>query len=419
MDTNPTSLQAGDVGELRKIIEHERIARSKKRATCKSPTMEPIRRQVSKTGSLIDEKASSDDAAQQATSPRKSPLMEPIRRRISNTGSLIEKGSSDDGSQRFESTRNSSGNQPDPQREDTSAMSTRSHRGNDNSGNVSDWISHEITLDWTGYEGRPPPTPSREAEIPYHEDLPPFFTRRVEEESSISLKEPKVLPKPAPVVKQTTVLPKPAPVVKQTTVLPKPAPVVKQTTVLPKPTPVVKQTMELPKPAPVVKQTTEPAPYEYEEEPTLRPSQAPDLALASVIKGLEDELSLAKRQFAQYQDLYNNQNPALARRARKSLKDKMEVLLRTIDGKADYIYSLYDVVEGQKQQDQGMSERRQDHGMSEKQQDHGMSEKQQDQGMSDERMEAILKSCGAESKLSDIRSETQKARSALRSRRSS
>lgn len=93
---------------------------------------------------------------------------------------------------------------------------------------------------------------------------------------------------------------------------------------------------------------TKKEPPPYEEEPTLRPSQSPALALASVIRGLEDELSIAKRQFAQYQDLYNTQIPTLAKRARKSLKEKMEVLLRTIDGKADYICSLYEMVEGQK-----------------------------------------------------------------------
>lgn len=95
---------------------------------------------------------------------------------------------------------------------------------------------------------------------------------------------------------------------------------------------------------PVVEITTEPAP---DDEPTLRPSQSPALALASVIKGLEDELSREKRQFAKHQDLYNNLDPSLGRRARKSLKEKMEILLKTIDSKADYIYSLYDVVEGE------------------------------------------------------------------------
>lgn len=88
----------------------------------------------------------------------------------------------------------------------------------------------------------------------------------------------------------------------------------------------------------------------YEEEPTIRPSQPPSLALASVIQGLEDELSRAKQEFVYYQKVYNQQNPTAGKRARHLLKEKMEVFLKDIDVKADYIYSLYDVVEGQKLQ---------------------------------------------------------------------
>lgn len=86
----------------------------------------------------------------------------------------------------------------------------------------------------------------------------------------------------------------------------------------------------------------------YEEEPTIRPSQPPALALASVIQGLEHELSRAKQEFVYYQNVYNQQNPTAGKRARHLLKEKMEVFLKDIDVKADYIYSLYDVVEGQK-----------------------------------------------------------------------
>lgn len=86
----------------------------------------------------------------------------------------------------------------------------------------------------------------------------------------------------------------------------------------------------------------------YEEEPTIRPSQPPALALASVIQGLEDELSRAKQEFVRYQNIYNQQNPTAGKRARRLLKEKMEVFLKDIDVKADYIYSLYDVIEGQK-----------------------------------------------------------------------
>lgn len=110
----------------------------------------------------------------------------------------------------------------------------------------------------------------------------------------------------------------------------------------------------------------------YEGEPTIRPSQPPALALASVIQGLEDELDSAKQEFAHYQKIYNHQNPMIGKRARHSLKEKMEVLFKDIDMKADYIYSLYDVVEGQKQQ----------------------SNKQQDSEAADEMVRLTLESMG-------------------------
>lgn len=287
------------------------------------------------------EEHTSDERPQQLTATSKSPTVEPIDLQVSKAASMIAKASSDDRSQRLEPTRKSSENEPDRRHEDTPVMSTEIRSCNDTRGKMSsDSIINEIVLEFSGYEGRRPPTPSEEAQISDFEDLPPVSTRRVEQESTDIHKEPKVLSKPVPAVKKTA------------------------------------------KPIPT------------EEDHTLRPSQPPPLALASVIKGLEDELSIAKRQFAQYQDLYNNQNPALAKRARKSLKEKMEVLISTIDGKADYIYSLYDVVEGQKQQGQWMG---------------------------DEKLEAALQSMGTEIPWEGIRSnsETQRSCSTSRSRRSS
>lgn len=111
----------------------------------------------------------------------------------------------------------------------------------------------------------------------------------------------------------------------------------------------------------------------YEEEPTIRPSQPPARALASVIQGLEEELSRSKQQFAHYQNVYNQQNPTTGKRARHSMKEKMEALLEDIDVKADYIYSLYDVIEGQKLQ---------------------IKEEQQDSEAADEMVRLTLESMG-------------------------
>lgn len=105
--------------------------------------------------------------------------------------------------------------------------------------------------------------------------------------------------------------------------------------------------IKIPKPVPVSDRMPESSPYE--EEPTIRPAQAPGLALAVVMKGLEDELAHLKIELAQYQALYNGHDPALSKRKRKSVYHKIEILLKAIEVKADQVYALYDVLEGQKQ----------------------------------------------------------------------
>ena len=112
--------------------------------------------------------------------------------------------------------------------------------------------------------------------------------------------------------------------------------------------------LTIPKPVPVSDRA--PITGSYEEEPTIRPSQPPGLALATVIKSLEDEITHLKVQLTKYQALYSSHDPALSKRKRKSVQTKIESLLQTIDTKSDQIYALYDVLEGQKRDDQEMSE---------------------------------------------------------------
>lgn len=100
------------------------------------------------------------------------------------------------------------------------------------------------------------------------------------------------------------------------------------------------------KPVPVSDRMPKPTPYN--EEPTMRPSQSPAVALATVLKGLEDELAHLKMQLASYQSAYNKLDASLGKRQRKSLTEKIEKLMRDIDLKSDQIYALYDVLEGQK-----------------------------------------------------------------------
>jgi hypothetical protein len=112
--------------------------------------------------------------------------------------------------------------------------------------------------------------------------------------------------------------------------------------------------VKIPKPVPVSERM--PEPISYNEEPTLRPAQTPAVALATVLKALEDELSHLRIQLVSYQGAYNKFDASISKRQRKALGEKISKLLKDMDMKADQIYALYDVLEGQKQRGQEMTE---------------------------------------------------------------
>ena len=116
--------------------------------------------------------------------------------------------------------------------------------------------------------------------------------------------------------------------------------------ILPHDGPCDHESVKIPKPVPVSERM--PAPTPYNEEPTMRHSQPPAVALAKVLKTLEDELSHLKMRLAGYQSAYNKLDASLGKRQRKAVKGKIETLLRDIDMKSDQIYSLYDVLESHK-----------------------------------------------------------------------
>ncbi|KAI9834691.1 MAG: hypothetical protein M1826_000093 [Phylliscum demangeonii] len=109
--------------------------------------------------------------------------------------------------------------------------------------------------------------------------------------------------------------------------------------------PAGKSTIIVPRPIPVSERM--PPALPYEDEPTMRPSQPPSVALAVVMKGLEDELAHLKMDLARYQALYDEHDASLRKHQRKALAKKIALLLHAIDTKADQIYALYDVLEGQ------------------------------------------------------------------------
>jgi hypothetical protein len=112
--------------------------------------------------------------------------------------------------------------------------------------------------------------------------------------------------------------------------------------------------VHIPKPIPVSDRMPVLAPYE--EEPTIRPSVQPGLALATVIKGLKDEVAHLKVEHSRVQAVYNKHDSSLGMRQRKALKKRIDELLKAIEVKSDQIYALYDVLEGQKLSGQQMSE---------------------------------------------------------------
>ncbi|CAI7663690.1 unnamed protein product [Penicillium glandicola] len=114
------------------------------------------------------------------------------------------------------------------------------------------------------------------------------------------------------------------------------------------------ESVKVAKPIPVSERM--PKPSVWNEEPTMRPSQPPAVALATVLKGLEDELSHLKMQLATYQSAYNKLDASLGKRPRKALQEKIDKIFKDIDMKSDQIYALYDVLEGQKQDDHEMTE---------------------------------------------------------------
>jgi hypothetical protein len=116
----------------------------------------------------------------------------------------------------------------------------------------------------------------------------------------------------------------------------------------------LKSKVHIAKPIPVSDRMPVAAPYE--DEPTTRPSVQPGLALATVIKGLKDEVAHLKVEHSRIQSAYNKHDSSLGMRQRKALKKRLDELLKTIDVKSDQIYALYDVLEGQKQSGQQMSE---------------------------------------------------------------
>jgi len=95
---------------------------------------------------------------------------------------------------------------------------------------------------------------------------------------------------------------------------------------------------------------------QYEDEPTMRPSTDPGLALATVIKGLQDEHLHLQLRHSVVSDQYKKHDVSKGARQRKALLEEMKKLTTAIEVKADQIYNLFNVLEGQKAAGQLMTD---------------------------------------------------------------
>jgi hypothetical protein len=105
----------------------------------------------------------------------------------------------------------------------------------------------------------------------------------------------------------------------------------------------IKKPVRIEKPVPVSKREDIP----YEDEPTIRPVIGPGIALATVIKELQDEITHLKMEHAKAHQGFISIDPARSKRQREKLGARMSELAKEINIKSDQVYQLYDVVEAQ------------------------------------------------------------------------
>ncbi|KAK5123513.1 hypothetical protein LTR85_002551 [Meristemomyces frigidus] len=81
---------------------------------------------------------------------------------------------------------------------------------------------------------------------------------------------------------------------------------------------------------------------------TLRPAESPTLALATVIKNLEDEIMHLKIQLHGHEQAYLRHDPSASRRVRLQTRKQVQALMEEVERRSEQVYRLYDVLEGQR-----------------------------------------------------------------------
>ncbi len=106
--------------------------------------------------------------------------------------------------------------------------------------------------------------------------------------------------------------------------------------------PLRRETVHVKRQVPVSQRT-----FTTQEEPTLRPVQAPGRALLGVLKYMEDELIHLKRDHGRMTLAYHQRSAASEKQYRVAASAQLQHLREAIDRKSQHIYDLYDVLEGQ------------------------------------------------------------------------
>ena len=104
--------------------------------------------------------------------------------------------------------------------------------------------------------------------------------------------------------------------------------------------------MDIPAPVPV--SSRESAQDPDVTSATIRPAQPPSKALATVMKQLNDEITHLKLQKLEQERLYAQHDPALGKKKRELVNNRIAHLHQEVQKRSDWVYALHDVLEGQK-----------------------------------------------------------------------
>jgi len=116
-----------------------------------------------------------------------------------------------------------------------------------------------------------------------------------------------------------------------------------------------KKTIRVEKPIPVSERMPGSG-SKYVDEPTMRPSMNPGEALAILMKETQDEIEHLQMELKRLNDVYFTLDKSLGQREQRRVMADIKKLQSHVEMKSGHLYKLHDVLEGQKQAGQLMTE---------------------------------------------------------------